>query len=77
MDLFLDVEWRRVYDQVRPVLHVLATPNELRIEVYQPNMQNGGLKALIDAGANWLDKVASLRDPNNIDRFGRQIYGKW
>lgn len=51
--------------------------NELRIELYQPKVQNGGLKAIVEAGANWLDKSASLRDPNQIDRLERQVYGKW
>src|SRR5581483_4100763 len=50
--------------------------NELRIEVYQPKVQNGGLKALIDAGTNWLDKAGDLHDPNRIDRFRGDIYGK-
>ena len=33
MDLFLDVERRRVDDEVAPVLLVLAAPDELRVEV--------------------------------------------
>ena len=33
MDLLLDVERRRVHDQVGPVLLVLAAPDELRVEV--------------------------------------------
>jgi hypothetical protein len=33
MDLFLDVERRRVYHQLTPILLVLAAPDELRIEI--------------------------------------------
>ena len=33
MDLLLDVERRRMDDEVAPVLLVLAAPDELRIEV--------------------------------------------
>ena len=33
VDLFLDVERRRVDDEVAPVLLVLAAPDELRVEV--------------------------------------------
>jgi hypothetical protein len=34
--------------------------NELRIEVYQPKVQNGSMKAVIDALAIWLDRSESL-----------------
>ena len=33
VDFFLDVEWRGVDDEVAPVLLVLTTPDELRVEV--------------------------------------------
>src|SRR5437867_7153754 len=32
-DLFLDVQWRSMHDEVAPVLLVLAAPDELRVEV--------------------------------------------
>jgi hypothetical protein len=53
--------------------------NELRIELFQPRVQNGGLKGLIDAGSNWLDRVgAAMTNENGIlDLGGRAIYGKW
>jgi len=34
--------------------------NELRVELFQPKVQAGGLKAVIDAGATWLDRAAGL-----------------
>ncbi len=33
---------------------------ELRVEVFQPGVQNGGLKAVVDAGAVWLEKAGGL-----------------
>lgn len=33
MDLLLDVQRRRLDDQVRPVGHVLAAPHQLRIKI--------------------------------------------
>jgi hypothetical protein len=36
------------------------TGNELRIEVYQPKVQQGALKTAIDAAANWLDRSVGL-----------------
>jgi hypothetical protein len=33
LDLLLDIEWRGVDDEIAPILLVLATPDELRIEV--------------------------------------------
>ena len=33
MDLLLDVERRRLDDQIRPVRHILAPPHQLRIEI--------------------------------------------
>lgn len=34
--------------------------NELRIELYQPKVQQGALKTTIDAAANWLDRSVGL-----------------
>jgi hypothetical protein len=34
--------------------------NELRLEVFQPKVQQGDFKGAIDAAANWLDRSASL-----------------
>jgi hypothetical protein len=50
--------------------------NELRVEVFQPKVQNGGLKAVIDAAATWMDKSANLGDTRRGFE-GREIYGKW
>ena len=51
--------------------------NELRLELFQPKVQAGGLKAVIDAGANWLDKTGGLSGTNRNGGFGREIYGQW
>jgi hypothetical protein len=56
--------------------------NELRIELYQPKVQAGGLKAVIDAGATWLDKAgallgASRNNFNGFDDYDRVRLGKW
>jgi hypothetical protein len=57
---------------------VRRSGNELRVEVFQPKVQAGGLKSVIDSGANWLDKWGGLigsQNPFGMD--GRNIYGKW
>ena len=51
--------------------------NELRLELFQPRVQAGGLKAVIDAGANWLDKTGGMSGTNRNGGFERNIYGKW
>jgi hypothetical protein len=43
--------------------------NELHVELFQPKVQAGGLKAVIDAGAAWLDKLGSLSGTNRNGRF--------
>ncbi|MBA4187101.1 MAG: hypothetical protein C0467_03700 [Planctomycetaceae bacterium] len=52
--------------------------NELRIEVFQPKVQSGGLKTVIDAAANWLDKAGGLMGAGNggLD-IERLMKGKW
>ena len=36
--------------------------NELRFELFQPKVQQGALKSVIDAAANWLDRAAGLTE---------------
>ena len=50
--------------------------NELRFEVFQPKVQNGAFKALIEATANWIDKSSSVTGNPN-DRYEREVLGKW
>ncbi|WP_439622378.1 hypothetical protein [Gemmata sp.] len=51
--------------------------SELRIEVFQPKVQNGVLKAVIDAAANWADKAGGLSGANrNGGNFDREIFGR-
>ncbi len=38
--------------------------DELRLEVFQPKVQGGGLTPVINAGVNWFDKLMNTRDPN-------------
>jgi hypothetical protein len=38
---------------------VRRSGNELRLELFQPKVQQGGLRAVIDAASNWLDRSAS------------------
>jgi hypothetical protein len=51
--------------------------NELRVELFQPKVQSGGLKGVIDAGSNWLDKTGALRGTSRNGGIERDIYGKW
>jgi hypothetical protein len=53
--------------------------NELRLEVFQPKVQGGGLTPVINAGVNWFDKLMNLRDPNRaaIDIYEGPIKGRW
>jgi hypothetical protein len=50
--------------------------NQLLFELFQPKVQ-GGLKAVIDAGANWLDKAGSLLGLNRQGRFYSEFGGRW
>jgi hypothetical protein len=51
--------------------------DELKLEIFQPKVQNGGLTPVINAGLQWFEKLMSLRDPNNYP-IERNIYGeKW
>jgi hypothetical protein len=59
------------------VVTVRRAGDELRLEVFQPKVANGGLAPVINAGVNWFDKVMGQRfDPAMIPD-GRPIYGKW
>ncbi len=59
---------------------VRKAANELRLEVFQPRVQSGGLKGVIDAAAGWLDKAGGIlggsRNPG-FDDFRGQRFGKW
>lgn len=53
--------------------------NELQIELFQPKVQAGGLKAVIDAAAGWLDKAGGLYGMGRNGRFNdfEERLGKW
>jgi hypothetical protein len=53
--------------------------NELRIELFQPKVQGGGLKSAIDSAANLLDKWGGVKGGQNqlIDLDSRNVFGKW
>lgn len=60
-------------DTLPPItLQVRRLGNELRIEFYQPKLQNGGLRTLIDAAANWIDKTRYSSATNPFDPLGRK-----
>lgn len=60
------------------VVTVRRVGDELKLEIFQPKVQGGGLTPVINAGVNWFDKRMNLRDPNNPNFPGeRAIYGKW
>ncbi len=61
-------------------LTVKRVGNELRLEVFQPKVQAGGLKPVIDAAAQWLDKAGGLMGAGRDGRFQseeRLGFGKW
>ncbi|MCE9564457.1 MAG: hypothetical protein K8U57_20660 [Planctomycetes bacterium] len=52
--------------------------NELRVELFQPKVQTGGLKTVIDAAASWLDKAGGLMGAGRDGRVQNDIiFGKW
>jgi hypothetical protein len=51
-------------------LTVRRAEKELRVEVFQPKVQGGGLKAVIESGAAWLDKLGGLGGTSPNGRFG-------
>jgi hypothetical protein len=58
------------------VVSVRRTGDELRFEVFQPKVQNGGLTPVINAGADWFDKLMGLgNDGSHLPGVPR--YGKW
>ncbi len=61
------------------VVSVRRVGDELRLEVFQPKVQGGGLTPVIDAGVNWFDKLMNLRDPNRAasDLYEGLRKGKW
>lgn len=50
------------------VLTARRDGDRLRVEVFQPRVQNGGLKPVVDAGLNWVEGRLNLRDPNRPPR---------
>jgi hypothetical protein len=55
-------------DELPPAsVAVRRTGDTLRVEVFQPQVQNGGLTPVIKAGVNWFDRLTSTRDPNRGD----------
>lgn len=67
------------FEQLPPaVVTVRRVGDELKLEIFQPKVQGGGLTPVINAGVNWFDKRTNLRDPNNPNFLNeRAIYGKW
>jgi hypothetical protein len=60
------------------ILTARRVGNELRFELFQPKAQTGGLKGIIDAGVDWLDKAGPiLGSEQGNQRFGRLRRGLW
>jgi hypothetical protein len=61
------------------VITVRRLPGELRLEVFQPKVQGGGLTPVINAGVNWFDKLMNLRDPNRaaVELYEGPVKGRW
>lgn len=50
--------------------------NELTVEIVQPKVQGGGLKAIIDSGALWLDRWSSLMGSQQFGFDGRMGFDR-
>jgi hypothetical protein len=50
--------------------------NELRLELFQAKVQGGGLKGLIDAGSNWVDKAGALMGTTRESPYGRGFHDR-
>jgi hypothetical protein len=59
--------------ELNAALGARARATELRFELFVPKVQNGGLKAVLAAGANWLEKEFALTAPNG----GRTPFGRY
>jgi hypothetical protein len=57
------------------VVSVRRSGAELRFEVFQPKVQNGGLTPVITAGVNWFDKLMSLGNDGEFSG-GRGYFGR-
>ncbi|MBM3980063.1 MAG: hypothetical protein FJ304_07225 [Planctomycetes bacterium] len=58
------------------VLTARRAGDELRFELVQPKVQNGGLTPVINAGVQWFDKLMNLRDPNRFEHQ-HERRGRW
>ncbi|MCI0705376.1 MAG: hypothetical protein L0241_30315 [Planctomycetia bacterium] len=61
------------------VVTVRRSGDELRIELFQPKVQGGGMTPIINAGVTWFDKLVNFRDPNRnlLDFYDGPIKGRW
>ena len=57
------------------VVTVRRSGDGLRLEVFQPKVQNGGLTPVINAGVNWFDKLMNLRNPNRLEIYDGPSFG--
>ena len=55
------------------IVIVRRNGNELSVEIFQPKILGGGLKAIIDSGANWLDRWSSVSGSQQFGFEGRNI----
>ncbi|QJW93493.1 hypothetical protein [Frigoriglobus tundricola] len=59
------------------VVTVRRSGAELRLDVFQPKVQGGGLAPVISAGVSWFDTLMSSHDPNSDFPRGHNMYGNW
>jgi hypothetical protein len=50
-------------------LTVRRVGTDLNLELFQPKVQAGGLKPVLDAAGNWLDKAGGILGSNSLGRF--------
>jgi len=58
------------------VVTVRRSGDELRLEVFQPKVQGGGLTPVINAGVNWFDALMSANESNGGFPGRRNFYSK-
>jgi hypothetical protein len=49
---------------------------ELKLEIFQPKVQGGGLKGVIDAAADWAERLIEMDPRNNNPNYPYPVYGE-
>jgi hypothetical protein len=65
------------FGQLPPaVVSVRRAGDELKLEVFQPKVQNGGLTPVVNAATNWFDKLIEMNPRNANPNYPYPIYGE-